>query len=51
MLGGTEGTPPHPPLIFLLVFLFLRDFRTVLFLFVLPKIFKKENIDFAILYK
>ena len=49
--GEGEGTPPQPPLICLLVFLCLRVLRTVLFLFVLPKIFKKEKKDFAILYK
>jgi len=54
-IGVGMGAPPQPPLICFLDFLCLRLLRIPLFL-VLPKIFKKENIDFllldfAILYK
>jgi hypothetical protein len=54
--GGGVGAPPQPPLIFflpLLVLRCLRVLREVLLLrdrvvFVLPKTFKKESIDFIV---
>jgi hypothetical protein len=53
--GGRVGAPPQPPLIFFLPLLLLRCLRVLRELlllrdrvvFVLPKTFKKENIDFT----
>jgi hypothetical protein len=52
--GGGVGAPPQPPLIFFLPFLVLLCLRLLrellllrpVLLFVLPKTFKKDSIDF-----